>query len=221
MLLYFKIFIIFFILLPVVQASGLKSNITDYANSSYKWSIRIHGGYATIRPLVAIIMLGDVRLEKRYTSIQGLDFSHYFLHSLWGKPFDFSIRIGLIHHDEKGYQPNYLQYNIFLLGHYKTTYRGYKMRWFFGEGFSYAEQVPYVEGRDTRRLSNERDSRLMNYLNVGFDFSVGNILRRPSLNNLSLGFAVSHRSGVFGTFKWFNNTSGGGNFNTIFLEYKR
>ncbi|GIT57797.1 MAG: hypothetical protein Ct9H300mP18_12260 [Candidatus Neomarinimicrobiota bacterium] len=43
-------------------------------------------------------------------------------------------------------------------------------------GKSWSGRVPYVEGRETRRLSNERDSQLMNYLNIGFDFRVGDLL---------------------------------------------
>ncbi len=94
------------------------------------------------------------------------------------------------------------------------------MRWFLEEGRSHFEGVPYVEHRDTRRLSEERDFQLMNYMNVGFDFSMGCLLQQPYLDNLTVGFAVSHRSGIIGAFKWFYNTSGGGNSNTLFLEYK-
>lgn len=220
MSLYIKNFFILILLLPVLRAGETTKSLADYPHPDNKWTFRLHGGYATVRPMVAVIILGDIRLEKRYTSIRGLDIGRNLVHDLGGKPLDLAIRIGLIHHDEKGFQSNYSEYNIFLLSHYRTTYRGFKMRWFLGEGLSYAERVPYVEGRDTRRLSEERDSQLMNYMNVGFDFSIGRLLQKSSLNNLTVGFAVSHRSGIFGAFKWFNNTSGGGNYNTLFLEYK-
>ena len=48
---------------------------------------------------------------------------------------------------------------------YNKIVLGYPINFFIGEGLSYAELVPYVEGRDTRRISG-RDSKLMNYLNV-------------------------------------------------------
>jgi len=34
-----------------------------------------------------------------------------------------------------------------------------------------------------------------------------------------LGFAVSHRSGVFSSVDMFGNVSGGSNFNTLYIEY--
>ena len=78
--------------------------------------------------------------------------------------------------------------------------------------------MPYVEGRETRRLSG-RDSRLMHYLNVGFDFRLGDLTGNEALNNIRLGLADSHRSGAFKKVKWFNHTQGGSDFVTLFVEY--
>ena len=64
------------------------------------------------------------------------------------------------------------------------------MRFFIGEGLSLSGDVPYVEGRETKRLS-EKDSRLMNYLNVGFDFRLGDLTGNDALNNIRLGLADS------------------------------
>ena len=75
-----------------------------------------------------------------------------------------------------------------------------------------------MEGRETRRLSG-RDSKLMNYLNVGFDFRLSDLTGQNSLYNIRLGLANSHRSGAFKKVKWFNNTQGGSDFVTLFLEY--
>ena len=83
---------------------------------------------------------------------------------------------------------------------------------------SWAELVPFVEGRETRRISG-KDSQLMNYLNVGFDLKISDLFPIISYNNLSVGFSVSHRSGIYKQFKLFNNTQGGGNFVTFFTEF--
>ena len=78
--------------------------------------------------------------------------------------------------------------------------------------------MPYVEGRETTRLS-DRQSQLMNYINVGFDMNVGDIIGRPELNQLTVGIADSHRSGIYKSLELFNRTQGGGNFLTVFFEY--
>ena len=59
----------------------------------------------------------------------------------------------------------------------------------------------------------------MNFLNIGFDFRLSDLTGRDSLRNIRLGLADSHGSGVFRKLKWFNNTQGGSDFVTLFLEY--
>ena len=78
------------------------------------------------------------------------------------------------------------------MAHLKTHYNNFPLRLFFGQGLSLSGQVPYVEGRETRRLSG-RDSRLMHYLNVGFDFRLGDLTGNEALNNIRLGLADSHQ----------------------------
>ncbi len=184
-----------------------------------KWSIRLYGGYASHRPLVAIMTYGDIQPERHNTGIRGLDVSCVFIHNWRNLPIDWSFRVGTIRHLENGYQPNHNQYNGFLMVHFKTKHGHMPMRWFIGEGLSWSELVPYVEGRETRRLSDERDSQLMNYINVGFDFKLGDLIQQSDMKRSIIGFAVSHRSGVYQSVKWFNYTRGGGNFITIFMEY--
>ncbi|MEA1882569.1 MAG: hypothetical protein U9N31_09250 [Candidatus Marinimicrobia bacterium] len=185
-----------------------------------RWSIRFYGGYATHRPLLAIITLGDIRPEYHQTGIHGLDLSRVIAKDWKGYSLDWSIRLGYIRHNENGFQSDHNQYNLFLTAHYKTHFRGFPMRWFIGEGLSWSERVPYVEGRETRRLSEERDSQLMNYINVGFDFNLGDVLKQPGLAQVTVGFADSHRSGIYKKVQWFNRTQGGSNFITLFMEYK-
>ena len=85
------------------------------------------------------------------------------------------------------------------------------------EGLSLSGNVPYVEGRETRRLS-ERDSRLMNYLNVGFDFRLGDLTGNDALNNIRLGWQI-HIDLERIKVKWFNYAQGGSDFVTLFVEY--
>ena len=183
------------------------------------WGVRVYQGYATYRPLIAIIGTGDMPIERHGTGIRGIDLSKKIINKQNRSGVDWHLKFGFIRHLEKGYQQNHNQYNIFIQANYNKIVLGYPINFFIGEGLSYAELVPYVEGRDTRRISG-RDSKLMNYLNVGFDISTYHLYPKIGLINLYLGFAVSHRSGIYKKIAFFNNTQGGGNFVTLFTEYK-
>ena len=182
-------------------------------------SIRLYSGYATHRPLMAIVSIGDIRPEYHGTGINGLDISQKIASNWKGYPIDWSIRLGYLRHQENGFQPNHNQVNGLIMAHYTTQYKGMPLRLFFGEGLSWSQQVPFVEGRETRRLSDERDSRLMNYINIGFDFNLGDLFRQPALHPITVGFSDYHRSGIFKKIKLFNRTQGGSNYITVFFEY--
>lgn len=202
---------------PIWANAPQSNNLGSASNKS--WSLRLYGGYATHRPLLAILTYGDIRPEYHHTGIRGFDLSRVISRDWKKYPIDWSIRMGYIRHNENGLQSDHNQFNLFFIAHYKTHFRRFPMRWFIGEGLSWSERVPYAEGRETRRLSDERDSQLMNYINVGFDFNIGDVLKRPELGQLIIGFSDSHRSGIYKKVKWFNRTKGGGNFITVFFEY--
>ena len=209
------IYISFFLLM-----SGLFGQYRYPSNShQHQWALRIYKGYATYRPLMAIITYGDMPRERHDTGIRGIDLSRTMIRNWRGLPLDWSLRAGFIHHNEMGYQPDHNQYTLFFQGHYYRRVLGFPVTFFIGEGLSYSELVPYVEGRETYRLSNRR-SNLMNYLNVGFELKTSHLFPGLGYDFVSVGFAVSHRSGIYEQVKLFNNTKGGGNFVTQFTEYK-
>lgn len=209
-------------LLMFSNTTLLSRDGTDYTSRSEEhhkyWTIRFLGGFATSRALLRILV-GDLQIEERRTAIIGLDVGRCLVTNLGGRPLDLIVKLGVIRHQEKGFQRDFHSYNVYLKGYYHTRFRGRRVRFFLAEGLSYAELVPYVEGRDVRRMSNERDSRTQNYLNVGVDLNLGDLFQTPVLHPVVIGFSVSHRSGVFGFLSLFNNTSGGGNYNTLYLEY--
>ena len=180
-------------------------------------SVRIYGGYES-RPLMSFVLLGDIRREYHHTSISGIDLSRTLKRNAFNRPIDLSLRASFLRYNEQGFQAHHNQANLFLMAHFKTHYNNFPVRFFIGEGLSLSGQIPYVEGRETRRLS-EKDSRLMNYLNVGFDFRLGDLTGNDALNNIRLGLADSHRSGAYKKVKWFNYTQGGSDFVTLFVEY--
>ena len=154
------------------------------------------------------------------TIIRGVDYSKVLKEKSPNSPISTSARISIIRHLERGFQNNHNQYNLSFTWHYHSKMNSIPIRWFFSEGISYAENVPYVEGLHTRRLSNERDSKVMNYMNVGFDFRLSDLMKNNKLSSYRIGLSNSHRSGIYKKIKLFNNTKGGSNYINLFLEYQ-
>ena len=63
-------------------------------------------------------------------------------------------------------------------------------------------------------------SKLLLYLDPTIDVSLGDIVRAKSLRETYLGLGVSHRSGIFGSSKLFNNVDGGSNYIYAYLEWQ-
>ncbi len=96
-----------------------------------------------------------------------------------------------------------------LFGQYRSPSNYHQHQW----------ALRIYKGYATYRLSNRR-LNLMNYLNVGFQLKTSHLFPRVGYDFVSLGFAVFHHSGIYEQVKLFNNTKGGGNFVTLFTEYK-
>jgi len=107
------------------------SQISSHAFYNHeKWGIRFYNGYATYRPLIAIIGSGDAPMERHGTKIRGIDLSRKIISKSKGMPFDWNLKLGFIRHLEKGYQPNHNQYNIFIQANYNKRVLGYPVNFF-------------------------------------------------------------------------------------------
>jgi outer membrane protein len=153
------------------------------------------------------------------TDIAGVHVGRPFVSRLNGWPLDLIGYVGLLRHDEKGYQPDSWQIDAYMKGfwygfpwsHRLTTRVG------FGIGVSYAERVPYTEV--TTQAERERNtSKLLNYLEPSIDVSVGDLFGNPRWHDVYFGFAVSHRSGIFASSELLGTVDGGSNYIYAYLE---
>ena len=88
----------------------------------------------------------------------------------------------------------------------------------FGFGIAYAAGIPFAEQRD-QALRGRDTSKLLLYLDPTIDINLGDLVRAKSLRETYIGLGVSHRSGVFGSAKLFNNVDGGSNYIYAYLEW--
>jgi outer membrane protein len=94
------------------------------------------------------------------------------------------------------------------------------VHWRFGlaEGLSYVETATNIEQREMD-LKGYSPSKLLNYIDVTADFSLGDTFGVKAMNDLYLGVGIHHRSSIFGMSSALGLSKGGSNFNTIYLQY--
>jgi outer membrane protein len=94
------------------------------------------------------------------------------------------------------------------------------LHWRFGiaEGLSYIERVSNIEQREMD-LKGFRSSKLMNYIDVTADFSLGETFGIKTINGLYLGVGIHHRSSIFEASSAFGRIKGGSNYNSVYLQY--
>jgi len=100
----------------------------------------------------------------------------------------------------------------------------YNLRWpvhwrlGFAEGISYIEDVSNIEQREMDR-KDYRSSKLMNYLDVTADFSLGDTFNYNEMRELYFGIGVHHRSSIFESNSTFGRIKGGSNYPSVYLQY--
>jgi len=155
------------------------------------------------------------------TSVDSFEVGRPFIETPNGWPVTIAWYAGLLRHEERGLQPDSLQVNLYL----KAFYWGFpwservRTRIGFGGGFSYAQAVPFVEGRD-QAARGRNTSKLLQYLDPTVDVSLGDLFGSREFRETYFGLGVSHRSGMFGMSQIFDNVNGGSNYIYTYIEWR-
>ena len=184
--------------------------------------VRAYAGRATECDVAKVVRLVCTSTQTRdETRVQAVELGRPFVERLNGWPFDVVGYVGVLRHDERGVQPDFVQVNAFLKGYwYGFPWSGrVNTRIGLGVGVSYAHGIPLLELRDQEK-NGRNTSRLLNYLDPSIDFSVGDLLGVRSLKRTFLGLGVSHRSGIFGSSQLLGNVNGGSNYIYSYVEWE-
>lgn len=172
--------------------------------------------------LVKVLTFTCVQLDKTTpTSIAGVQIGKPFIKGLKGWPLDFVGYVGLVRHDENGYQPDSYQVDAFM----KAFYYGFpwndrvQTRLGLGIGLSLAQRSNYQETTSQARRGRPT-SKLLNYLEPSIDVSLGDLIGSYPLKDTFIGVGVSHRSGIFGASRFLGSVNGGSNYVYTYLEMK-
>ncbi len=217
---------------PIVQNrsqyAGMLGVAYDFTPEQEHWPegrpliVKVMHGKATDCNLVAIMRLGCTSTDTvDGTRINALELGRPFIEKLNGWPLDFVGYVGVLRHDERGFQPDSWQFNAQVKGYYYGLPWSHKVRTRIGMGIgiSYAQRVPFVEQRDQIRRGRS-SSRLLNYLDPSIDFSVGDLIGVRALRETYLGVGASHRSGIFGNSQLLGNVNGGSNYIYTYVEWQ-
>jgi outer membrane protein len=185
---------------------------------STKWSLRVARGWNAEASLLGIIPGGDLSLSPERTGVINLEFGKLLDERFNGWPVDIWVKGSYTRYLEQGLQPDFNGYQLYIKGFYFLPWSKWvKTRFGMGQGLSWAEQIPYLEARSIES-KNPNTSRLLNYLDVSIDVSIGDLIRWNKLKDTYLGFVVIHRSGVFGFSDIFGGVDGGSNYNSVYIE---
>ena len=189
-------------------AEPLESEGKDY-------SLRIGGGYSDFNDLGEILM-GDFNHYKGDTYIINFDGGWRFVENMSDLPFDWYLKGGLSYFNENNWQDDIYEATLYVKVIYKWEVADNILRIGFGEGLSFASEVPIVEIADATG-SDDKVAKFLNYLEFSIDFDIGRLIGVEEMEDLYLGYMIKHRSGVFGLF---SGVHGGSNYKMLTIEKK-
>lgn len=86
------------------------------------------------------------------------------------------------------------------------------------EGLSYVKTVTNIEQREMDK-KGYRSSKLMNYVDITADVSLGDAFGVNEINDLYFGLGIHHRSSIFESSSAFGRIKGGSNYISAYLQH--
>ncbi len=161
------------------------------------------------------ILSGQPAPHPAGTSAGGLEAGWRFSHDAWGLPLDFYLKGGLNFFFENGRQADFPETTLYVKAYWNFRPWEKTLRIGVGEGVSYAFGIPTVE-RLEAEAEGDNNSRILNYLDISFDFNVGEMFGADPLRDVYFGYALKHRSGIYGLINEVHR--GGSNYNLFYFE---
>jgi outer membrane protein len=209
-----------------LQAAATLGLLYEHSPQPDAWSesrplwVKLYHGKASECDVLQVVLLKCTSTHTpEATRVTSIEFGRTLIERLYGWNMDIAGYIGLLHHDENGFQPDHWQVNAY----FKSFWYGLpwrdrvKTRIGIGSGLSYAERIPTIEARDQARRG-ENTNKLITYLDPTIDFSLGDLIGSRALKNTFVGLGVSHRSGIFGLSRLLGTVDGGSNYIYTYVE---
>ncbi len=210
-----------------LQTAATLGLLYDHSPQAEAWSasrplwVKVYTGKASECDVLQVVLLRCTSTNTpEGTRVASVEVGRTLIERLYGWNVDIAGYVGLLRHDENGFQPDHWQVNAY----FKSFWYGFpwrdrvKTRLGIGSGLSYAERIPTIEARDQARRG-ENTNKLITYLDPTIDFSLGDLVGSRALKNTFVGLGVSHRSGIFGLSRLLGNVDGGSNYIYTYVEF--
>ncbi|HFU74416.1 MAG TPA: hypothetical protein ENK65_02560 [Helicobacteraceae bacterium] len=185
-------------------------------SSEPNWSLRAATGQASQNDFGEIIS-GQHTKHKANVGVVGGDLGYCFEPHAFDLPLVFHVYGGLYRFLEGEHQDDFYEGLVYIKVFYNFDFWENRIRIGFAEGVSYAQDIPYIE-RIEAEANNDNNSYFMNYLDLSIDMDMGRLVGYQPMFDTYVGFAIKHRSGVFGLYN--NVRRGGSNYLMVTLEKK-
>jgi outer membrane protein len=210
-----------------LQAAATLGLLYEHSPQADAWSesrplwVKLYYGKASECDVAQIVQLACTSTSTpEDTRVASIELGRTLIERLNGWNMDIAGYVGLLHHDENGFQPDHWQVNAY----FKSFWYGLpwrervKTRIGIGSGLSYAGRIPTIEARDQARR-RKNTNKLITYLDPTVDVSLGDLVGSRALKNTFVGLGVSHRSGIFGLSRLLGNVDGGSNYIYTYIEF--
>ncbi|QSZ42699.1 hypothetical protein GJV85_11445 [Sulfurimonas aquatica] len=194
-----KIFLMLFIALNLMAQN-------DY-------SLRIAHGNATESALGDVI-IGKIGSHPEDLQVYSLDLGYLVKENVFEMPIDIYIKTGLSKYNEDKYKSIYGA-SIHIKAYYNLDFFSNRARFGISDGISYTHGILRTEYLEALQIDG-KTSKYLNYLDISLDFDLGRLICFKPMYDTYFGWALKHRSGIFGLIN--GVTKGGSNYNTLYIE---
>jgi outer membrane protein len=190
--------------------------------ASEKYSLRVGYGEATSSDFGEVVLL-DWKSSSITSNVIAVDGGYLLKDNVFDVPIDLYVKIGLNKfQDSNGHQGDIIYKSkdvyegvVYIKAYWNIDFLKNRLRIGLGEGLSYTSSILNVEKYEADE-ENDNDSKFLNYIDFNIDFDFGRLMGYKPLYNTYIGWAIKHRSGIFGLIN--NVRHGGSNYNAIYIE---
>jgi len=180
------------------------------------YSFRAAYGWADASDLGQMLSF-DREVHPANVNVIGMDGGYEIAENFIDWPWDFELKGSMYRYLENGYQDDIYELLFYIKGYIKFDFLSNQVRLGVGEGLSYTAGIITIEQQEAA-ANNDNNSRILNYLEFSLDFDSGKLLHIQTMKKLFIGYALKHRSGIFGLYN--SVEKGGSNYNMFYIEKK-
>lgn len=177
-----------------------------------RYSVRGVYGWSTTKDL-GEVLFGQFKPDTTKYKVYSVDGGYLLWSNVNDWLLDIYAKAGLNYYNEAEAGSAYGA-DVYLKAFWNFNFWQNHVRFGVGEGLSYTTKTLQIEEIDAKNKTSPT-SKFLNYLDFSLDFDLGKLVRSKTLDELYLGVAIKHRSGVFGLF---NGVHGGSNYNCFYIE---